>query len=72
MLAWLIAASVSLLLSVFVPLWLIWPLGVLMSVYILSMRRRRQALQLSDAEILWAFVGVLSVLLCRLYLFWGL
>ncbi len=71
MLVWVIAVIVSLIYSLLVPLWLIWPLAVITTLYLLTRQHKKGVSQLSDNEIFWTFLGVLAVLFCQVYLFLG-
>ncbi len=55
--AFIIALTVTYTLLWLVPLWLVWPVGVLTSVYLVTLNRKHKGQELTDGQILAVLMG---------------
>ncbi|HHT89821.1 MAG: hypothetical protein ACOX57_02345 [Limnochordia bacterium] len=51
------------------PLWLVWPVGVLFSIYLVTLIQRQRGPRISDEQILAVLVGAWLALCCGMWLF---
>ncbi len=55
--AFIIALAITYTCLWLVPLWLVWPAGVLVSLYLVTLNRRRRGQELTDGQILAVLLG---------------
>jgi hypothetical protein len=55
--AFIIALAITYTFLWLVPLWLVWPAGVLLSLYLVIVGRRRRRQELTDGQILAVLIG---------------
>ncbi|MDI9484839.1 MAG: hypothetical protein QM372_05155 [Bacillota bacterium] len=57
MLAFILAAAITYIFLWVLPLWLLWPAGVLISIYMVTLVERAKGRTISDQQILAALIG---------------
>jgi hypothetical protein len=67
--AFMIALAITYTLLWLVPLWLVWPAGVLVSLYLVTLSLRVKGRELTDGQILAVLIGSWLVVCWGLVLF---